>query len=228
MSQTTSAAPVNFTPGPVNEAATREFFVRGAKLKLQSDRSYWFSVLSMIMNLALVGVVIMLFPLKTVQTVVLHESPSGSLSPDFQAVDNYTPDQNAISYFLSEWVENVMDINASVINDRLVTAGNQAIGDAADQLKDLIHQQNPLGRLHQYPALRRTYKRLSVNFIKNDTAVLRYSLTERLGPGVQPTITVWVMTITFTRVPPHTQEQVMSNPAGLYVTSFNNNQESTQ
>ncbi|MFP3637938.1 type IV secretion system protein [Paraburkholderia sp. SIMBA_054] len=223
-----TAAPTSFTPGPPKEAAARNWFERGGKLKLQSDRSYWLTVLSFILNLLLAGVILVMQPLKSVQTVVIHESGSGSLSPDFAAVDNYTPDQPAIAYFLSEWVENVTDINASVINDRLVTAGNFAIGDAADQLKDLIHQQNPLARLHQYPSLRRTYKRLSVNFIKNDTAVLRYSLTERLGPGAQPTQTVWVMTITFTRVPPHTQEQVTQNPAGLYVTSFNNNQESTQ
>jgi type IV secretory pathway component VirB8 len=228
MAKSTNITPETFTPGILSEAAKRQWFDRGGKLKLQSDRSYWFSMGSIGLNFLLALSILMMQPLKTVQTVVIHENSNGSLVPDDKAVDNYVPDRNAIAYFLSGWVDNVMDINASVINDRLFAAGNQVIGDAADQLKELIAHENPLGRLRQYPALRRTYKRLSVNFVKSDTVIIRYSLTERLGPGNAPTETVYVMTITFTRVPPHTQEQVMSNPAGLYITSFNNNQESSQ
>lgn len=228
MAKGTTINPETYTPGLPSEASTRQFFERGGKLKLQSDRSFWFSIGLVSVCFVLALTILMMQPLKTVQTVVVHENANGSVVPDFNAVDSYVPDRNAIAYFLSGWVDNVMDINASVINDRLFAAGNQVIGDAADQLKELIAQQNPLARLRQYPALRRTYKRLSVNFVKNDTAVLRYSLTERLGPGTPPTETVYVMTITFTRVPPHTQEQVMANPAGLYITSFNNNQENSQ
>ena len=213
------------TPGPMKEAGRRNYFERGAKLKLQSDRSFWTS--SGLLLLALVqGVIILaMMPLKTVQTAVIHEQSNGALAADFHAVDNYEPDEPAIAYFMSEWVENIQDINASVIDMRLAMAGNFVVGDAVDQLRELIKQENPLGRLHQYPQLRRTYKRLSFNKINGDTAVLRYSLTERLGPGQPVSTSVHVMTITYTRVPPHTTEQVNQNPAGLYVTSFNDNVE---
>jgi type IV secretion system protein TrbF len=220
-----SRAPGDLTPGPIKESTVRKYFERGGKLKLQSDRSYWTNMMSLVLNLFLASVIVMLLPLKTVQTVVIHEGSVGQLNPGYNEVDNYMPDRNAIAYFLSAWVDNARDINASVINDRLTAAGAVAIGDAHDQLQELVKEDNPLGRLRQYPYLRRTYQRLSLNFVKNDTVVLRYSLTERTGPGSPPTVTVWVMTITFERIPPHTQEQVDTNPAGLYVTSFNNSQE---
>lgn len=214
------------TPGPLKESAVRRHFERGMKLKLQSDRSYWISAGLLLLCLVEAVAILAMLPLKTVQTAIIHEQQSGALTADFHAVDSYDPDEAAISYFLSEWVDNIQDINASVIDQRLASAGNLVVGDAVDQLRELIKQENPLGRLRQYPQLRRTYKRLSFNKINADTAVLRYSLTERQGPGQPPTTTVHVMTLTYTRVPPHTVEQVQTNPAGLYVTSFNDNVES--
>lgn len=226
MNTKTAAQALEVTPGPMKEAGIRRYFERGAKLKLQSDRSYWTSAGLLLLCLIEAVIILAMMPLKSVQTAVIREQSNGSLNADFHAVDNYDPDEPAIAYFISEWVDNIQDINASVIDMRLAMAGGFVVGDAVDQLRELIKQENPLGRLHQYPQLRRTYKRLSVNKVNADTAVLRYSLTERLGPGQPPSTTVHVMTITYTRVPPHTAEQVQQNPAGLYVTSFNDNVES--
>ncbi|MBP0639769.1 VirB8/TrbF family protein, partial [Cupriavidus sp. AcVe19-6a] len=40
-----------------------------------------------------------------------------------------------------------------------------------------------------------------------------------------PKVTTWAMTITFVRIPPTTIDQVKINPGGIYVKSFNVNQE---
>ncbi len=225
-SQASGAPP--FTPGPINESTVRKYFARGENLRLGGNRLFVVTVCLGLLNLVQAASLLAMVPLKTVKVVMMRESEAGRLAPDFNAMKAYVPDQNAIAYFLSEWADNVFDINSSVITQRLNDAGTEVIGDAVDQLRDLVRKENPLGRLHQYPYLRRTFRRLSVNFVSDDTALIRYELTERTGPGATPQRSVWAMTVTFTLVPPQTQEQINRNPAGLYITSFNNVQESSQ
>jgi len=217
-----------YTPGPVRESTRRRYFNRGEDLRVRGNQILIVTFGLLFLCVAQAVAFAFLLPLKTVLPVMVRESESGRLTADFNAFANYVPDQNAIAFHLTEWAENVFDINASVIDDRLRAAGSFVIGDASDQLKELVRQQNPLSRLHQYPNLRRTFKRLSVNFVKDDTALIRYQLTERTGPGATPVTSTWLISVTFTRVPPTRPEQAERNPAGLYITSFNNSQESGQ
>jgi type IV secretory pathway TrbF-like protein len=99
------------------------------------------------------------------------------------------------------------------------------VGNATDQLTALVQKLNPYAKLHNNPQMRQTFNRLTANWITDDTLIIRFTLTELLAPGSRPNITTWAMTITYVRIPPTKIEQVKINPGGIYVKSFNVNQE---
>jgi type IV secretory pathway TrbF-like protein len=214
-----------FTPGPVREAAVRKYFARGEMERITANRWFlatvFFAVLTLVNSVAW----IVALPFKTVQTIVVHEESSGRQTPDLTGTSSYIPDHAAVEYFLSEWINNVYDINASTIDNNLALAGKMTVGDATDQLNALLHKVNPYSKLHDNPQMRQTFNRLTANWLTDDTLIIRFTLTELDAPGATPKITTWAMTITFVRIPPTTIEQVKINPGGIYVKSFNVNQE---
>ncbi|VVE14070.1 MULTISPECIES: type IV secretion system protein [Pandoraea] len=214
-----------FTPGPVRESAVRKYFARGEMERITANR--WFLATVFLGVLTLVNSVawVVLVPLKTIQTIVVREDKGGRLTSDLSGPSSYVPDRDAVAYFLSDWINNVYDINASTIDNNLALAGKMTVGQATDQLNALLHKENPYSRLHDTPTLRRTFDRLTVNFITDDTVIIRFTLTERSASGSQPKVSTWAMTITYTRIPTTTIEQVKINPGGIYVKSFNVNQE---
>ncbi|WP_321935257.1 VirB8/TrbF family protein [Paraburkholderia sp. J8-2] len=215
-----------FTPGPIRESAVRKYFARGEMQRITGNRWFLAFMISMGLN-AVQGVSnAMLFPLKSVEIIFLHENGGGRLTLEQAGPSASVADHDAIAYYLSEWLDNVYDINASTIQAKLAKAGETAVGNAHDQLQDLIAKENPYGQLHDDPQLRQYFNRLTVNWVNEDTVIVRYTLTKRLAEGAAPQVQTWAMTITYTHIKSTTPDQVKRNPAGIYVTSFNVNQES--
>jgi type IV secretory pathway component VirB8 len=98
-----------------------------------------------------------------------------------------------------------------------------AIGNATAQLRELRNKDNPLVLLQQNQNLIRTYEYVTINFIKDDVALLRFRTITRNNDQVA--LVNYAMTITFTRIKPKTREQIIRNPAGLFITNFNINEE---
>lgn len=214
-----------FTPGPIRESAVRAHFARGEMQRITGNRWFLFAMIEAVIILTQATTFAILLPLKSTQTVILHEYAGGRLSQDQGGSSTYVPDHDAIAFFMSSWLDNVYDINSSTLQQKLALAGKMTVGNATDQLSDLLAKENPYGQLHDDPQLRQTFNRVTVNFVNDDTVFIRYTLTKRPGGGSAPQVQTWAMTITFTRIPPN-NETVKWNPAGLYVTSFNVNQES--
>jgi type IV secretory pathway TrbF-like protein len=214
-----------FTPGPIRESAVRKYFARGEMERITANR--WFLATVFLGVLTLVNSVawIVFLPMKTIETIVVHENSAGRETADLSGTASYVPDHVAIEYFLSEWINNVYDINASTIDNNLALAGKMTVGNATDELNALLHKENPYSKLHDNPQLRQTFNRLTANWITDDTLIIRFTLTELAAPGSTPKVTTWAMTITFVRIPPTTIEQVKINPGGIYAKSFNVNQE---
>ncbi|MBP0633129.1 VirB8/TrbF family protein [Cupriavidus sp. AcVe19-1a] len=214
-----------YTPGPIRESAVRKYFARGEMERITGNR--WFLAVVFLAVLHFMnGIAWILFlPLKTIQTVVVREDSAGRQTADLGGKSSYVADHAAVEYFLSGWINNIYDINASTIDGNLNLAGKMTVGNATDQLTALVKRLNPYSRLHDNPQMRQTFNRLTANWITEDTLIIRFNLTELLAPGSSPKVTTWAMTITFVRIPPTTIDQVTINPGGIYVKSFNVNQE---
>jgi type IV secretion system protein TrbF len=213
----------DFAPGEISSDTAREHFERGAAPKIERNRMFLIACILAAGNLAQGIGMSMLFPLKTVETQIVRSEQGGRLAADGVAVGNWTPEKDEIGYFLNKWASSVYDINQQTIDGTIRESTEMTIGNATAQLRDLRTKDNPLVLLKRNPNLVRTYEYVSINFIEDNVAFLRFKTITR--DGGEPKVVYYAMRITFTRVKPTTREQIMRNPAGLFITSFNPTEE---
>lgn len=218
--------PPDFTPGPTKQAAEQEYFARGAKKDVQNNRLFFIAVL-LAAGHVLQGVAWNGFlPLKSVETYVVNQVDKGRLVADGTPVGTWTADDDAIDYFVNQWASKTWDVNRATIEGTFAESAEQVVGTAKVQLQELRNRDNPIASLHDNPGYSRTYEFISMNKVKDDVRLLRYRTVTRLSPESAPKVTTYAMTLTFTRVKPRTRADVMKNPAGLFITSFNPTEES--
>lgn len=220
------APPPDFAPGPLSKDTALEHFERGARPTLERNRMFLICIVLAAGHLANgIGWNIFL-PLKTVETYQVNKVDGGRLVADGTAVGNWAPDSDSIGYFLNKWANSVFDVNRATIEGTLTEAGGLVVGSAKAQLAELRKKDNPLISLRDYPTYSRTYEYTTLNFIKDDVALLRFRTITRLSTESAPVITTYAMTLSFTRVKPTTRAEVMKNPAGLFITNINLTEES--
>lgn len=203
----------------------REYFETGAGKTIERNRWFLMSIvlgLGMIANAAAWFIAI---PLKTVETIAVNKVEGGRLVSDGTPIGNWTPDKDSVSYFLNQWANNVYDVNRATIDATMREARELTLGDAAEQLKELRSKDNPYASLQNNLSYSRTYEFVTINFIEDNVAFLRFKTTTRKNNDPASTV-LYAMKITFTRIKPTTRAQVVKNPAGLFITSFNVTEES--
>ncbi|MFC5550212.1 type IV secretion system protein [Massilia aerilata] len=220
------ATPPDFAPGHLAKETALEHFERGARPTLERNR--WFLIALVLAaghvangigwNIAL--------PLKTVQTFQVNKVDGGRLVADGTAVGNWAPDSDSIAYFINKWANSVFDVNRATIDGTLTESGELVIGTAKAQLQEMRRKDNPLISMRDYPQYSRTYEFTTINFIKDDVALVRFRTITRLTPESTPMVVTYAMTVSFTRVKPTTRAEVMKNPAGLFITNINLTEES--
>lgn len=218
-------ADITVVPGIPSEASRRTFFARGSAISI--ERNHWrIATFALICAVLLCAVAIFrMLPLVRVQAVLVHESKSGELSAQPLDSRSFSPDQAAIAYAINEWASNLLTINGTIQQSLVDKALSRTTGQATDQVKSFYQANNPAAILRKQPQFLRTYHYLSINFINDNAALLRFDTTDRPTPGAQPTTTIFDMTVSFVIAPPKTVNEAIRNPSGLYVTSFNLNKE---
>jgi type IV secretory pathway component VirB8 len=220
------AMPPDFAPGALAKDTALEHFERGVRPTVERNRMFLITMV-LAAGTVLNGIGWYIFlPLKTVETYVVNKHEGGRLAADGTAVGSWTPDSDSIAYFLNKWADNVFNVNAPTIESTLREAGSLVIGSARAQLQEMRAKDNPLASLRDNPEYSRSYEHVSINFIKDDVALLRFRTIARTSPQAQPRVTTYAMTVSFTRVKPTTRAEVLKNPAGLFVTNINLTEES--
>lgn len=199
---------------------SKEYYERGAGAIIQRNRWFLMALILGVGQIASVGAMYVMLPLKTVETIQVNKVDGGRLVAEGVAVGNWTPDKDSISYFLNQWANNVFDVNRATIDASIAAASEITIGEASAQLKELRGKDNPLIALQSSLNYSRAYEFITINFIEDNVAFLRFKTTTRKNSDA-PVVVTYAMRITFTRVKPTTREQVVRNPAGLFITSFN-------
>jgi type IV secretory pathway TrbF-like protein len=221
-----SAAIPDFAPGPVGQAATQEFFERGGKVAVERNRLFLIAALCAL-ALAINGAAWwVMLPLKSVEPIVVRQTETGRLAPDEQAAGNWSPDRAAIVYFLNQWVASIVEINRATIEESMLRSAGFTTGNGKSQLKAYYARNNPWKMFEERPNLLRSFENISTNFVNDETVLVRYRTITRLNPGDQGKTEVFAMTINFVKVKPKTREDVLRNPAGLFITNFNIAEES--
>lgn len=216
----------DFAPGEFSEDTARKQFERGGETKVHNNRMFVIACIQGIAIILLAIAVYSLFPLKTVETQLVHSEAGGRLVAEGQAVGNWTPDHDNIAYFINKWADSVFDINAATIQRTIRESAEFTIGNATQQLKDLRIKDNPLVLLKSNPNLIRSYEFITINFYESDVALLRFKTITRSNDTVKEV--TYAMRVTFVRVKPTTRQQIVRNPGGLFIKSFNLTEEDSK
>jgi len=220
------ATPPDFAPGDIARDTTLEHFERGARPMLERNR--WF-LIALVLAVAHVANAVswnIFLPLKSVETFQVKKAEGGRLDADGTPVGAWVPDSDSISYFINQWATNVYVVDRANIEGTLTAAAERVIGPAKAQLQEMRKKDNPLVTLRDYPQYSRGYEFITLNFIKDDVALLRFRTITRLAPEAPATTVTYAMTLSFTRVKPTTRKEVLKNPAGLFITNINLTEES--
>ncbi|MBT9165432.1 MAG: hypothetical protein DDT25_00077 [Chloroflexi bacterium] len=167
---------------------------------------------------ALAIALVMVFPLQErVPYFVKVEQLTGRVELSNQVALRYEPDERAVRYFLSRWVQYSFTIDEAT-RPRLLEAYSYMRGAAVGQFERVILEtEDPLGRLEKNPAFRRSVEIVSPpQIVAEGSVVMRIALVE--GRNV---VGRRQINLRYALIPPKDDRDLMRNPIGLWITNLN-------
>lgn len=221
------AAILGTTPGPMEQAAARNYFERGSKQSVEAHRWRLISITLMTIAAMQAASIALMMPLKTVETIQIKSDAQGRVAVANADAQRFTPDDGVKQAWVIDWATDLTEINAATWQRSIGRATSRALGVGVDQIRDYLSkpENQPAQLLNEKPSYVREFSRQSVNMIDGNVALLRYSLISRSGPGAPKVVKSYVLTATLATVKQETREDVLRNPTGLAVQSFNISEE---
>jgi len=137
-------------------------------------------------------------------------------------VEQFTPDEANIRYFLGKWAIDLLTIDNISRSVRLPASYGLLKGDALrDWRRFITETEKPMARLAEKPSLRQRAELISLTFLNRNTVMIRVKLTtndHQKERRVQ-------ITLNYAMVSPKTEEEVYRNPIGIWITTFGVNDE---
>jgi len=93
-------------------------------------------------------------------------------------------------------------------------------GKATVEFTDFIQRSAPMAELKRDPTLTRTVSISSVSLIEDQVAMVRVVGERRNAGNPAAAREKFVLTIHFTTLMPKTEQELLRNPVGLFVTHF--------
>lgn len=217
------------TPGPLNESTVRAHFERGSAEKLLGNNWRNMCFLLTLALIAMAFVVSQLLPLKTVEVYIASKQDSGRIVVE-ESSPNWTPEQDVVQYFLSDWVGNLIEVNPASWERTTARAIELTVNTGTDQTKDFLRkpENNPALLLKNSSGFIRTYELVSSNILKEGSTLIRYRTISRNGVSTATESAVFAITINYIKIKPTTRKQALANPTGLAIASFNISEESAK
>ncbi|MDE1941783.1 MAG: type IV secretion system protein [Betaproteobacteria bacterium] len=162
----------------------------------------------------------LMVPLKTVVPFVLEKTDEGAVQPAFRTAQQYQPGSPEKRYFIAQWARQLLTIDPHLTERYLSEAYRVTRGKATVEFTDWVQRTAPMAELKRDPTLTRTVSISSVSLIQDQVALVRVSTERRNAGNPMAGREKFILTIHFATVPPKSEEELLSNPVGLYVTHF--------
>jgi len=163
-----------------------------------------------------------LMPLKTIQPYVIYTDNAGRIAADPVGAKQYRPDWNAVRYFLANWATKAMSVEPGLTRRNLEEAF-RFLRDGAPTIftEEIITRRKPIERTATEPTLSDLAQVIAINPIDDKTVLMRVRTTEytKTKPG-HSKIENYSLTVRYEIAPPTTEEEIMRNPLGIYITHF--------
>lgn len=217
-------------PGPLETAAVREYFERGSKFAVSNLGLNKMVIMLMLSNLILAAALVSLLPLKTVEIVKVTQDKNDRirvLDDQISSSAKFIADESAQLAWVSDWAQDVFEINAATWQRNLKRGLSRTSGAAKDQLQDYwrIETNNPAALLSKDRDYVRELERVSINAIQPNVILIRYKLISRLGDGTK-SVKSLATTVTLKNSTPKSRDEIIDNPTGLLAQSVSMSEES--
>lgn len=193
------------------------------------ERNRYFIALVILALLALAegGAIYHMMPLKTVVPYVVKVADNGSVVTSNVATANFQAGEKEISYFLIEWTKNLMTLDKQLTEHNLKAAMRRTSGVASTQLSEHVRLTQPFVALSKTPDLVRTVDVITMPAqIAEKVVMLRVETISRTATQALPKKRFQV-TLRYEISPPKTEQEIMDNPIGLFITDFKLSEEMT-
>lgn len=193
------------------------------------ERNRYFIALFLLALLAMFeGVVIyQMMPLKTVVPYVVKVADNGSVVTSNAATANFVAGDKEITYFLIEWTKNLLTLDRQLTEHSLRAAMRRTSGVATTQLSDYVRKTQPFAALSETPDLVRTVEIITMpTYIADKMVMLRIDAVSRTSTKELPKKRYQV-TLRYALSPPQSEQEIMDNPIGLFITDFKLSEEMT-
>lgn len=218
------------TPPSVYEQAEAKFAEIYGGSMVGANRSFLIAFGSILVALASVASVATIFPLKEVRPWVVEVNPTTGVVNKPVQIDRVDANMAVIKSELARWVEAVYMIDPLRTQEALRWANARAANKGVQQFAEFRAREKIYERMRAEPDMVREAKVTAVDASRKGTAFIYVTTTERVGaapPTPDKTKRVRV-TLNYALVPPTTEEALLANPLGLYVTFFSDAEERAQ
>lgn len=208
-------------PPSVSSKVSKGWYEMFATPQLQRNRLFVVTV-GLILVCTIMGIALVrLVPLKTVVPVLVHEHAGGRVSvQQLQINGAFTPTSASIDYFAALWAKDLLSLSGSLTEKQLTHAYRLTRGNATDEFKQFISNNDPLGTLQEFPHRTKTVSVQSISPVKGNILVIRVDTHTLDVPNHYNNSENLIVTVTYQISPPNTAKEILKNPIGFYVTDF--------
>lgn len=215
-----SVREIGNAPPTAYDEAKREWALRNGDEVVAASRWFVFAMASLpvigLLALALNG----LTPLKqTIPYMVDVDKESKLASASKVEVSRFAPSDATVKATLAQWVKLTLSLDARRTEGDVRIAYNFLRGNAIQEFADFMRDTKPLVRLREDSSLSRVIEIKTVQFIAKGVCQVRVSSVERNQMGDSKP-SRYAVTMHYDIVPPTTDQEMLSNAAGVYISHF--------
>lgn len=135
-------------------------------------------------------------------------------------MDTVTPSQAVIKAELAKWVEHAFTIDPKMSMAYLREATTKTTGRAVGQFREFRVEHDIVNKITRQPNYLRFAKVSSVDMSQKGYAFIFVRTHEVLLDGKEANPKNFRVRLDYTLIPPKTEEELLSNPLGFYVSLF--------
>lgn len=208
-------------PAGIHDDAAGRFAELYGGARVHSWRMFLVAIVSLLLcGAAVVGVVITSQSNIAMPWIVEVNKEVGVVSRPVR-VENISPSGAVIKAELARWVTKVFTIDSIQTPQLMREANAMTRGLGTSQFSEFRMQQNILKRMTEDPSLQRKVSISSIDVSQTGIAFVFLSTQEAKGTIASAGTNTWRVTLRYELIPPRTEQEILVNPLGIYITSMN-------
>ncbi|PZP64982.1 MAG: hypothetical protein DI596_00600 [Azospira oryzae] len=220
-------APPPYEPGGF-EQSRRLWFERWGSVEVERNRWFAAFIAATTACVALGVAIAAMMPLKTVVPYVIRVDDVGRVQADPAGAQRYTPGERELKYFLADWARKLYTLDRALTERWLREAYAFTAERASTQFAEWVEREKPIAAVSGSGAKSRTVAVNSISFLPGNVALIRITTETFRSANERPERKPILITVNYVFVEPKTEEEILRNPLGLYITHFSATEEITR